>query len=425
MIERMTDMKYKRKLIPVNLMNIPAMESWLSDMVAEGYYLHSVGTYFAKFTEGEPRKLAYRIEPLPAEDNGFYVNNIRNAFSAEKDGKKPLTVEEKNRRMTELYDEFGWEQVCKLSQLFCIFRAKEEDTPELHTDPVAQSEAYERIYQRQKKGLLLTLPFFLAMILWCLYLTLWDDNLYSSVKSGSGLLVCAASLFLTVFTLSKEAKSFRHIRDRLQDGIAMEHDADWQKGSIFYKASILSYHLLLICLIIYGYAQLGQRWDMPLAEANQPLPYLSLETIETDPNFILGEYDRWDNEVRFSTSFFAPIQYEIRQEGTVPDQRWNDDSGVYSPSIKVEYYDLRFEFLAKPFYDAMVKWHIYDETGFAHVYDETIDEGVVYGENGSKKLFFRKGDQVMAFFYYGHEDLMAHLPEIIALTDTVYAKDRL
>lgn len=418
-------MKYKRKRIPVNLMNIPAMESWLSDMVAEGYYLHSVGTYFAKFTEGEPRKLAYRIEPLPVEDHGFYVNNIRNAFSAEKDGKKPLTVEEKNRRMTELYDEFGWEQVCKLSQLFCIFRAKEEDTPELHTDPVAQSEAYERIYQRQKKGLLLTLPFFLAMILWCLYLTVWDDNLYYSVKSGSGLLVCAASLFFTVFALSKEAKSFRHIRDRLQDGIAMEHDADWQKGSIFYQASVLSYHLFLICLIIYGYAQLGQRWDMPLAEANQPLPYLSLETIETDPNFILGEYDGWDNEVRFSTSFFAPIQYEIRQEGTVPDKRWNDDSGVYSPSIKVEYYDLRFEFLAKPFYDAMVKWHIYDETGFAHVYDETIDEGVVYGESGSKKLFFRKGDQVMALFYYGHEDLMEHLPEIIALTDTVYAKDRL
>ena len=418
-------MKYKRKLIPVNLMNIPAMESWLSDMAAEGFYLHSLGPHVAKFTEGEPRKLAYRIEPLPAEDNGFYVNNIRNAFAAEKDGKKPLTVEEKNRRMTELYDEFGWEQVCKLSQLFCIFRAKEEDTPELHTDPVAQSEAYERIYQRQKKGLLLTLPFFLAIILWCLYLTLWDDNLYYSVKSGSSLLVCAAGLFFTVFVLFKEAKSFRHIRDRLQDGIAMEHDADWQKHAGFYKLKVAVYHVILLCIAFSGFYWTGQRWDMPLAEANQPLPYLSLETIENDPNYILGEYDGWDNEVRFSTSFLAPIQYEIRQEGIVPDRRWDDDSGVYSPSIKVEYYDLRFAFLAEPFYDAMVKWHIYEEAGFAPIYDEKIDEGVVYGENGSKKLFFRKGDQVMAFFYYGHEDLMAHLPEIFALTDVAYAKDRL
>ena len=31
----------------------------------------------------------------------------------------------------------------------------------------------------------------------------------------------------------------------------------------------------------------------------------------------------------------------------------------------------------------------------------------------------------MAFFYYGHADIMEHLPEIIALTDTTYAKDRL
>ncbi|WP_405727179.1 hypothetical protein, partial [Anaerotignum sp.] len=82
-------------------------------------------------------------------------------------------------------------------------------------------------------------------------------------------------------------------------------------------------------------------------------------------------------------------------------------------------------FLAKPFYDAMVKWHIYDETGFAPIYDERIDEGVVYGENGSKKILFRKDDQVMAFFYYGQDDILTHLPEIFALTDVAYVKDQL
>lgn len=207
----------------------------------------------------------------------------------------------------------------------------------------------------RKKGLLLTLPFFLAMILWCLYLTLWDDNFYYSVKSGSSLLVCAAGLFFTVFALFKEVKSFRHIRDRLQDGIAMEHDADWQKHAGFYKLKVVVYHVILLCIAFSGFYWTGQRWDMSLQNANQPLPYLSLETIETDPNFVLNEYDGWNNRVDFETSFLAPIQYEIRQEDTVPDRRWNDGSGVYSPSIKVEYYDLRFEFLAKPFYDAMIK----------------------------------------------------------------------
>jgi len=418
-------MKYKRKLIPVNLMNIPAMESWLTDMAAEGLFLHSLGPYRAKFTEGEPKKLAYRIEPIPAEDHGFYVNNIRNAFVSSKDGKKALTVEEKNSRMIELYDEFGWQYIYPINQLFCVFRAKEENTPELHTDPVAQSEAYGRIYQRQKKGLLLTLPFFLAMILWCLYLTFWDDNLYYSVTSGSSLWFCALGLSITVFALSREVKAFRHIRDRLQEGIAMEHDTDWQKHAGFYKTIIILYHILLLCFAFSGFYWTRQWWDMPLQDAKQPLPYVSLETIETDPNFVLNEYDGWDNEVRFTTSFLDPTQYEIRQDGTVPDRRWNDDSGIYSPSISVEYHDLRFEFLAKPFYDAMIKWHIYDETGFARIYDENIDEGVCYGEDGSKKILFRKGDKVMAFFYYGHDDVMAHLSEIIALTDITYSKDKL
>lgn len=87
---------------------------------------------------------------------------------------------------------------------------------------------------------------------------------------------------------------------------------------------------------------------MPLQEANQPLPCISLETIETDSAFILGEYDAWDNEVRFRTSFLDPIQYEIRQEGSVPSKRWNDDSGVYSPSIKVEITICDSNFLQSP-----------------------------------------------------------------------------
>ncbi|WP_458407312.1 DUF2812 domain-containing protein [Anaerotignum sp.] len=416
-------MKYKRKLIPVNPMNIPAMESWLSDLAAEGLYLYSLGSYFAKFTESEPRKLAYRIEPIPVEDHGFYINNIRNAFASAKDGEKPLTIEEKNRRMVELYAEFGWKQVCRMNQLFYIFRAKEEETPELHTDPVAQSAAYERIYQRQKKGFLFVLPFFIAMLAWCLYLTIWDDNLYYTIKSGSSLLFCVLGLLISAFVLAKEMKSFRLIRDRLKEGIAMEHTADWQKSAAFYKAKFFVYHVFLVYIIFSSYYWVNQSWDIALEEAKQPLPYVSLETIETATNFILGEYDGWDNEARFNASFFAPIQYEIRQEGTVPDRRWNDDSGVYSPSIMVEYFDLRFRFLAEPFYDAMVKWHIYDETGFTHVYDDSVDEGVLYDTDDSKKMLFRKGDKVMAFFYYGHEDLMVHLPDIVALTDVIYSKD--
>lgn len=160
---------------------------------------------------------------------------------------------------------------------------------------------------------------------------------------------------------------------------------------------------------------------MPLQEAKQPLPYISLETIETDPAFVLGEYDGWNNRADFHTSFLAPIQYEIRQEGIVPNRPWNDDSD--SPSIKAEYHDLRFAFLAEPFFAAMVQWHIDDETGLERLYTGNFDEAI-FSHDGSQKLFFRKGDKVMAFFYYGHEELKPHLPEIFALADATYSKDK-
>lgn len=417
--------KYKRKLIPTNPMNIPALESWLEDMADKGYFLISIGVYWAKFEIGKPRRLAYRIEPIPVEDHGFYTNNIRNAFASAKDGKQPLSIEEKNKRMIELYDEFGWESVCKINPLFYIFREKEENAPELHTDPVAQSAAYARIYKRQKKGLLFLLPFFIALFLWCLYITIWDDHLYYSVKSGSILLVYAIILVGSVFALARELQGYRHIRDHLRDGVPMEHHADWQKGAFLYKLKYALYHVFLLCFVFSGYFsyfQIGQRWAASFDEIQHPLPYLSLEKIETAENFMPNTEKDWYNRVEYSTSFLAPIQYEIQQTGIVPDQRWEDNSGVYSPSMHIEYIDLRFRFLVAPFFDSMIQKKIYDDEKEEVLSLNEIEEALLFSGESNQYLFLRNQDIVMAISYYGKEDLRAHLPEIVSLTKETYSK---
>lgn len=414
--------KYKRKLIPTNPMNIPALESWLQDMAENGYFLVSMGVYFAKFKTGEPQKLAYRIEPVPVEDHGFYVNNIRNAFSSSKDEKQSLSIEEKNKRMVELYDEFGWELVCKMNALFYIFRGKEENAPELHTDPVAQSLAYARIYKRQKKGMLFTLPFFIALFLWCLYITIWGDNLYYSVKSGSSLWVCGIGLVISVLELAKDIQAHRHIRDHLQNGVPMEHHADWQKGAFFYKLKYGLYHVFLLCFVFSGYFQINQRQRSSFDEIQHPLPYLSLETIETAENFMPDTTKDWYNCVEYSASFLAPIQYDIQQKGIVPDQRWEDDSGVYSPSMHIEYIDLRFQLLAAPFFDSMTQRKIYDDEKKEVLFLDGIDEALLFSGESNQRLFLRNQDIVMAISYYGKEDLKAHLSEIVALTEGTYSK---
>ena len=55
-------MHYKRRLIPVNLLDIPAVETWLADLAEKGLFLVSSGNYFAKFETAEPAKVTYRLE---------------------------------------------------------------------------------------------------------------------------------------------------------------------------------------------------------------------------------------------------------------------------------------------------------------------------------------------------------------------------
>ena len=80
-------MHYKRRLIPVNLLDIPAVETWLADLAEKGLFLVSSGNYFAKFETAEPAKVTYRLEVTA---NPF--------LRADPDNKKIL-----------FFQEFGWE----------------------------------------------------------------------------------------------------------------------------------------------------------------------------------------------------------------------------------------------------------------------------------------------------------------------------
>ncbi len=55
-------MHYKRRLIPVNLLDIPAVETWLADLAEKGLFLVSSGNYFAKFA-GSNRKPVFTCRP--------------------------------------------------------------------------------------------------------------------------------------------------------------------------------------------------------------------------------------------------------------------------------------------------------------------------------------------------------------------------
>lgn len=54
--------KFVKKLIPFESCDIPAIQSWLEDMAAQGLFYVDCGFFCARFEKGEPKKLRYRLD---------------------------------------------------------------------------------------------------------------------------------------------------------------------------------------------------------------------------------------------------------------------------------------------------------------------------------------------------------------------------
>ena len=55
--------KCKRRLLPAEPYEIDALESWFSDLSAEGLHVQKANALFATFIEGEKKRLLFRMEP--------------------------------------------------------------------------------------------------------------------------------------------------------------------------------------------------------------------------------------------------------------------------------------------------------------------------------------------------------------------------
>lgn len=111
-------MKIKYRLLPVEPYEVSALETWLSDLSAQGLYSLEIKTIYASFWVKEAKRMLYRMEP-------------------KKYRKEDFPTQDKLR----LYKEYGWKYVMTFGEYFHIYTA-EEGTPEIHTDPIVESELY-------------------------------------------------------------------------------------------------------------------------------------------------------------------------------------------------------------------------------------------------------------------------------------------
>ena len=114
--------------LPVNEMDLRAVEDWLGQMAGKGYFLDETAWSWWYFNIGEPANVRYRIEPID-----------------EKNGKLDPQIKED-------YETMGWKYVTSHKGMYHIFLAESEETEEFHTDPLVRNLALKG-YEKKLRSL--------------------------------------------------------------------------------------------------------------------------------------------------------------------------------------------------------------------------------------------------------------------------------
>ncbi|SFN76641.1 DUF2812 domain-containing protein [Proteiniclasticum ruminis] len=386
-------MKLIRKLLPVNVYDMAKTQSYLKDMSQKGYFIKKIGT-FASFEKGEPEVRTYRLEPLMKKEG------------------RPR--EEK----LEYYESCGWKYVCTIASAFHLYETSRKDFEELHTDPLTQSYAFERLNQKMKAAfmiILLLIPITIFQLLHYFFLS--DTPVLNAVKYGSG--TYTALMVLVTLVLGREIfenrKKLRFLLINLQTGREMVQEEHYQL-----KYTPYVFHTMIVVLsmllIITNIRFLFTGWEKKLADYGEDMPALRLSDIEDHKSFEIDDQYRRSNLISYEAGELASSVYEISESGVIKEEMWKDQSGIYSPHLETEYYELRLRFLGERLLKDLIvdalDFHRHESFTFEELLETRFDQAVTIRVKETQMFFGRLGKKIVYVNYQGYKDLTEHLDEL-------------
>lgn len=391
-------MKYIKKLLPVNIYDIAEVESYFSMMAEKGLFIKKIG-FFAYFEKDSPKKTLYRLEPV-------------------------TKTEHTPNKMIEYYEEEGWIYVCTISHVFRVFRNIKENPKELHTDPINQSYTFEFLNKKLKFANLVSLfavPWLIGMILFSIVLN--PHPVLYAVRYGQSSYMIMMCLFIlySVCQVITNKKKMNILTKQLQSGVSLRHKRHYRANYAPYvfNGLIILFSIVTIGSTIYG---MVAHWDQNLTDYTGDVPSIRLTTIEKDRSF---EIDHNISErsgkdtggfISYKWTDFWAKSYEVSERGTVKDKTWNDASGVYSPSVSTEFYEINFKFLSnrlmEDLIDDALELYRYRTYMYQEILETDFDQAVIIKSEESQMFFGRTGGRVVYVWYYGYEDLSLFQDEI-------------
>lgn len=366
--------------------DIPAVQAWLEDWAAKGWYLSAYGRNLVKLVPGERREnVRYRLQPVGSE-GGEPDWDTRTA-----------------------YQEMGWTYVCStvvdrsLSGVrteFHIWRCCDPAAPELDTDQALREETYGDLLRRGWRNIWMG-ALLIAAILGTMLWAVWDHPrqfLVEEYPSSAILMLCCNGL-LMLHLVSRSVRLIRFTR-RLRLEEPAPQRAPWGRARA--RTWLLQgMYVLVLMMMVGNLLHLdNHRPYLPVSQYGRAVPYVSLAELGTPAE---GETRAVDFHSVWAKSVWWTAQ------GSYDDP----------PYCDAEYYSLRFPSMAENLEEQLLRrWRPYMEARTEFQVALPGADSAWYwqdGIRGQQHLVLRRGGQVLTVFYLGEADLREHLDSYTAL----------
>ena len=325
MSETSQNKKHIYRLIPCPDYDIEKMESWLTDMAANGLFLSDFIFWFAVFEKGEPANVRYRLEAA-TKKTGFldYDNG------------------EPSEEVKDLTESYGWQYVTRRGQ-FQVYCSTSVEARELNTDPRVQALALDIVRKRQRSNIIAG---FLWVFVYPLIL-LRGKPLITAVNIGTGL--TALTVLLMFWSLARAVYKgihLRKVRKKLASGEPLNHNINWRKQVKQHRLSGATYFILLIACFAFffsGWANESlEKNKQKIQDYSGVIPFATISDFAPNGTHEYGKFELV-NTIETKTDWLAPTIIRYHENAFVSI----NSSKVIHGGLVVDYYETKAPWLAR------------------------------------------------------------------------------
>ena len=393
--------KCKRRLLPAEPYEIDALESWFSDLSAEGLHVQKANALFATFIEGEKKRLLFRMEPKQA-----------GALSA----LDKIKAEERHAQ----HKEKGWSFVCKLDYFYVY--AAEEGTADYFATPEEEGAYSPDSLKGNKFFNFIHIENLLLVVLIAAYIFILHRQTTYDWVEGFANPFCNLPVLFFAILAGRRSRGFVKLQRSLAAGEPHHQPTDWQAPHLRRKHRLYQVWMLGIIAFIFlpFLPNVFSFSDRPIAEVKQPLPMISLAELENDPDFYAvdsyyqrdgnAKEDWWEREANLVNSyptFGSPVDLAYNQAGRISDK--TDATGrPYESVLWVEYRRLA-PFLSPKEYIKEYLGRAYETYETTALEDTPFDYALLAKGKNHTRLYLVSGQTLLELdYYYGDADLTKH-----------------